>query len=322
MPRRNVALLITVGASIPLLCLLGLMKGYAGIAIVSCLFALFYPCVQPLGDSLILQSLQESPIPYGRVRLAGSVSYALCSLAAGALLGRNYRAMPWMAAGILALLFGGALLLPPQAGRPHTRIRGGFWQVFRLPHALPLLGLVMLLQAAMGYFYSYFALHFTSLNGGSGALLGWAYLIGSASEIPFLLLGDRLFDRFGAGRLMLVSAAALTLRFGILALVRSPIAALASQALHGLGFVVMMLCMAKYMSRVAPPALRGSAQAVISMAGYGISRTFGVLAGGFISNRLGSIGAGFGLMAAVCALALIGFAPVFLRLPVLNGKKS
>ena len=121
---------------------------------------------------------------------------------------------------------------------------------------------------------------------------------------------------------MLVSAAALTLRFGILALVRSPIAALASQALHGLGFVVMMLCMAKYMSRVAPPALRGSAQAVISMAGYGISRTFGVLAGGFISNRLGSIGAGFGLMAAVCALALIGFAPVFLRLPVLNGKKS
>ena len=189
MPRRNVALLITVGASIPLLCLLGLMKGYAGIAIVSCLFALFYPCVQPLGDSLILQSLQESPIPYGRVRLAGSVSYALCSLAAGALLGRNYRAMPWMAAGILALLFGGALLLPPQAGRPHTRIRGGFWQVFRLPHALPLLGLVMLLQAAMGYFYSYFALHFTSLNGGSGALLGWAYLIGSASEIPFLLLG-------------------------------------------------------------------------------------------------------------------------------------
>ena len=164
MPRRNVALLITVGASIPLLCLLGLMKGYAGIAIVSCLFALFYPCVQPLGDSLILQSLQESPIPYGRVRLAGSVSYALCSLAAGALLGRNYRAMPWMAAGMLALLFGGALLLPPQAGRPHTRIRGGFWQVFRLPHALPLLGLVMLLQAAMGYFYSYFALHFTSLS--------------------------------------------------------------------------------------------------------------------------------------------------------------
>ena len=106
MLRRNVALLITVGASIPLLCLLGLMKGYAGMAIVSCLFALFYPCVQPLGDSLILQSLQESHIPYGRVRLAGSVSYALCSLAAGALLRRNYRAMPWMAAGMLALLFG------------------------------------------------------------------------------------------------------------------------------------------------------------------------------------------------------------------------
>ena len=135
MPRRNVALLITVGASIPLLCLLGLMKGYAGIAIVSCLFALFYPCVQPLGDSLILQSLQESPIPYGRVRLAGSVSYALCSLAAGALLGRNYRAMPWMAAGILALLFGGALLLPPQAAGRTPAFAGasGRYSVCRTP---------------------------------------------------------------------------------------------------------------------------------------------------------------------------------------------
>lgn len=320
MPHPNVALLVVIGLSIPALCGLGAVSGLMPLLLLACIFALFYPSIQPLGDSLILDALKGSAVPYGRVRLCGSAAYALCSLLAGALLKDRFYAVPWIAAGMLAALFFCALLLPVQRKARSVRQSGAFIQVFRLPYVLPLLGLLSLLQLTMGYFYSYYPLHFTALSGGTAHGLGWAYFLGSVSEIPFLLCSDKLFDRFGAGRLMLLSAAALALRFALLALCASPAAAIASQILHGLGFVVMMLSMAKYMSRISPPALRASSQAIISMAGFGLSRSFGVLAGGLISQWSGSISRGFALMSLLCAAALIGFAPVFLRLPPLNGK--
>lgn len=320
LPRPNAALLAVIGLSIPALCGLGMVSGTMPLLLLACIFALFYPSIQPLGDSLILQALKDSAIPYGRVRLCGSAAYALCSLLAGWLLKDQFRAVPWITAGMLTVLFFSTFLLPvPRKARP-ARQRGAFLQIFHLPHVLPLLGLLSLLQLTMGYFYSYYPLHFTALSGGTAHGLGWAYFLGSVSELPFLLCGDRLFDRFGAGRLMLLSAGALCVRFALLALCASPAAAIASQMLHGLGFVVMMLSMAKYMSRIAPPALRASSQAVISMAGFGLSRTFGVLAGGLVSQWSGSIARGFALMSLLCAVALLCFAPFFLRLPPLNGK--
>ena len=52
----------------------------------------------------------------------------------------------------------------------------------------------------MGYFYAFFPTRFLELPGATAALLGWANLISALAEVPFLLVGDRLFAGAGARR--------------------------------------------------------------------------------------------------------------------------
>ena len=192
--------------------------------------------------------------------------------------------------------------------------------MLRLPHILPLMALLAVLQLCMGYFYSYFSIYFTALPGSSSGLLGLAYFISSTSEIPFLLFGHKLFKRWGAGRMMLISAAAMTLRFALLGLTHHVAVALASQALHSVGFIVMTVCTSQYVALIAPKELKTSAQMLLSVVGLGIARVPGILLGGMVSRMLGGEAGGFLLMSILCAAALCIFAPVFLHLKPLNGE--
>jgi PPP family 3-phenylpropionic acid transporter len=176
----------------------------------------------------------------------------------------------------------------------------------------------------MGYFYAFFPIYFTSeahINGSSG-LLGICFFISAVSEVPFLIYADRLFDRYGAGKLMCVSALICTVRWLILAVTGNMYIALASQALHGWGFIVMTVSMAKYISATVPPELRASGQMLIAVVGFGIARVFGILGGGLISEALGGIRQGFWLMAIISGAALIVFSPMYMRRAPMNGNND
>ena len=265
-----------------------------------------YPAIQPLGDSLILHSLQESRQPFGPVRLAGSISFTLVNLLFGYLLRNDYSAVPWtVAAGLLALL--AVTFLLPREKEDHPE-KGSFREVLRVPHMVPLMLLVMVLQLTLGIYFSYYSLYFTALPGSGSGWLGLAYAVASLSELPFLLLGDRLFDRFGPGPLLLTAAFCLGLRYLLMGLAASMPLALAAQVLHGGGFIVISFAMARYISREASPAVQARGQTLLAVAGFGFSRACGVLLGGFLSARMG-LHAAFLLMAALALSAFFLFLP-------------
>ena len=180
----------------------------------------------------------------------------------------------------------------------------------------------MLLQLTMGYFYSFFSIYFTAMPGGSSRLLGLCYFMSAMSEIPFLLNADRLFEKLGAGKLLSVSAIALTLRWIILGTCHNVYAVMASQLLHGWGFIVMTVSMAKYVSATIPDELKASGQMLISVVGFGIARVFGILGGGLVADAMGSVQKGFLLMAIVAGVGLIAFVPRYLAMKPLNGKSE
>jgi PPP family 3-phenylpropionic acid transporter len=176
---------------------------------------------------------------------------------------------------------------------------------------------VTLLQTTLGYFYVFFPVHFTKLPGGSPALLGWAFFLSRSVKRRFLL-SDRLFEKIGVGRLLLISAASLSVRWVILALTSNVWVALASQLLHGWGFIVMTVTMAKYISLTVPEALRARGQMLLAVSGFGVARVAGNLGGGLVAKAIG-YKATFGLMAALALLSLIAFAPVYLKREPLRG---
>ncbi len=307
----RVMALIALAAAV---CLYIAAPSFGWLLASAALFAAAFTSLQPMGDSVILESLQKTRDKFGPIRLLACYAFATINLIAGPLLTDRFSYVPLITACLLLTIFAATYALPEtpghqQRGKEKVPLR----RVFAVPGLTALLLFTMVLQLALGYFYSYYTLFFTQLPGGTPALLGLAYFLSATSETPFLLFFDRLYDKFGTGRLMLFSALTLVVRFAILGFCENAYVALASQLLHGGGFIVITVCMAKFISLHVPDELKASGQMVLAIAGFGISRVFGILGGGLIAGALGSIAWGFVCMAGLCLVALIVFAPRYIR---------
>ncbi|MBQ1945501.1 MAG: MFS transporter [Clostridia bacterium] len=317
--RRRVLQLALLIALIIMPCLYLSASPYVILPLI-CVFGGCYIAVQPMGDSLILEKLQSENQPFGPVRLAGCLTFACVNLIGGILIKDDYSLIPLIVSVGIALVLLGTRLLPDLPGHQQSGKKLAFSKVLKLPHIIPVLLLMMIMQMCLGYFYSYYSIYFTSLPGGSSGLLGLAYFLSASSETPFLLWGHKLFKRWGAGRLMLISAASLALRFLLLGVAQHAYLALASQVLHGLGFIVFTVSTSQYVSRVAPDELKTSAQMLLSVAGFGLARVPGILFGGMLGQYFGGEKSVFLVLSVICLAALITFIPIFFKLPPLNGE--
>lgn len=312
---RNRVLRLMILLGVGLILMLPLSNAFGWMLLFNALFAAQYTSIQPMGDSIILESLlARGNQPFGPLRLCGSLSFAVVNLVFGLLVGERFEWVIYLTAALLVGVFLSTYLLPPTPGhQAETGRRMSLADLFRVSGMPPLLALFMMLQLCMGYFYSFFSIHFTSLPGGSMTLLGLAYFISATSELPFLLNADRLFDRLGAGRLMCLSALTMLTRWVLLAACPNVAVVLCSQVLHGGGFIVMSVSMAKHVNATVPAELKSSGQLLLAVVGFGLARVFGILGGGLLSSALGGTRHAFLIMAGVCALALILFAPRYFR---------
>lgn len=286
---------------------------------VLCLFAASYTAIQPMGDSVILEALQKRHQPFGPIRLLGTYAFAVASIFAGRLMDGHLERVPILTAGILGFVFLSTFFLPPTVGHARKKSSASIFALMRDRKLMLLIGLVTLLQTTLGYFYVFFPVYFTKMPGGNSSLLGWAFFLSAASETPFLLLSDRLFEKLGVGKLLLIAAASLTARWVILALTDNVWVAMASQLLHGWGFIVMTVTMAKYISMTVPEELRARGQMLLAVSGFGVARVLGNLGGGWIGQAIG-LKATFGLMAGLAFLSLLAFAPLYLKREPHGGK--
>ena len=290
--------------------------GFVPLLLLACLFSCFYTSLQPMGDSIILKELDRRELPFGPFRLAGGLSFAVSGMVFGRLLDAPGREMlvPVYTAALCLLTALSTLSLPRTAGGQSSGKKMRFSELFKQRELMRLLAFMAPIQITMGYFYTFFSPHFVSLEGGSSARLGLCYFISACSEVPFLLMSDKLFDRYGAGPLMRLSAVTLAVRWLMLGLSGNVYVAMLSQVMHGWGFIVMTVCMAKYISRSVPEALQASGQMLLAIVSFGIARAFGNLAGGLLAGWLGRQNVFLGC-AGVCIAALT------IRLPNHNSQK-
>lgn len=317
---RNKLLRLLILLAIVFMALLPVSRSFAWLMALGLLFPACYTSIQPMGDSIILESLAEKKQPFGPLRLTGCISFALFNLCIGYIVGEKFIWVIILTAGLLAASFASTYLLPSIPGHQSKGQKMSMLDVFKLRGMAGLMILFMLLQLCLGYFYNFFSIHFTSLPGGTTGLLGLAYFISASSEIPFLIFSDKLFEKLGAGKLMCISALTMLIRWTVLATCTSIPVVMVSQLLHGWGFIVMTVSMAKYINAIVPDELKSSGQMLLSIGGYGIARSFGILGGGLLSNAMGGTQQGFILTAIIAGIAFAVFAPIYLRKPALNGK--
>lgn len=316
---RNTALLVMCLMSAAAMALLPVSGAFMWMLAVNFLFAGFFTPVQPMADSIILEDMYRTRAAYGPVRLMGSLGYALTNLLLAGFFEGRFHIVPWATVGFALMMGLSMLVLPRTAGHQRGKQKVPISGALRAPHMIPLLLMTTGLQLAMGYFYSYFTLYFTSMPDGTSGLLGLGYFLSAVFELPFLIFSDRLFRRWGAGRLMVVSALLLCIRFVMMGLAPTAGWLVASQLLHGGGFVVISVSMAKYISQTFPDELKTAGQMVLSVVAYGLARVFGTFVGGGISRVTGGPAGGFLAMAALCLVCFVWGAWYFFRVPPLNG---
>lgn len=305
---------LVLGASASVLSFL-LTKSFVPSVLLACVFSCFYTSIQPMGDSVILAALEKHHQPFGPLRLAGGMMYAVMSLAFGTLLnvpGREVWSI-YLTAILCLTMFPATYALPDTPGyQSASGKRMSFGELLRNKDLMRLMLFMLPMQMTMGYFYTFFSPLFMSFEGANGTLLGWCYFIAAVGEIPYLLLSDKLYEKLGAGKLMCISALVLTLRWIILAMTDNVTVTLLSQLLHGWGFIVMTVSMAKHISRTVPAELQASGQMLLAVVSYGLARAAGNLLGGLLAGAMGRQNVFF-LTAGMCLATLIVFAPMFLR---------
>lgn len=300
--RTRLLSLLCVAAALALLpALLG--QGFVLQILTATLFYAFFCALLPLGDAILLEGLGDDG-GFGPYRLASGLSFAVSGAIYGALSLPAGGAV-WCTSMLLVAAALAAHLLPDSPGQQRARVP--FAQLLRNKELLILILFLLPVQSTMGYFYTFYAPHFKALPGGTDALLGLSYLISAASEVPYLLLCDRIYRRFGAAKPMCVAAGVMALRWLLLGNVRSAVAALLTQLLHGGGFIVLSVSMAKYVADKVAPQLRTSGQMLLNMVSFGAARVLGNLGGGLLAEHIGR-GSAFMLGAGVCIAALLVFA--------------
>ena len=205
---------LTGAALLSLLIPLG--KSYGALLLLLMGWAFFFNGIDPLLNSLALESLGHEADAFGRLRLFGSFGNAGFQLLIGcADADRSQAAMfLWQALFLLVALANVLAITQGGSGRERALGRRGLVVMLLGSRALLLfLPAALLLQTSQVMGWSYFALYMKAQ--GAGAVeAGVGLWIAVLSAFPFFFSPSRLLSRFGPHRLLLVSAAAYALSLG------------------------------------------------------------------------------------------------------------
>ena len=265
---------------------------------VAAAFNLFGCAIQPLVDSYNLSLLGEHRERYSEQRLWGTFGFLSTSVFSGSLLDRI--GLKYVFAGYalcLGILFITLLWLPPTAARMGRTVFKGFTRMLRQPVWIILTAAVVLVMIANNSWVNFLGITVKEM-GAKDSLVGWMWCVGAFSEIPVMLYGTRLLQRWGAKKMMATGFLFYGIRLILYSVMPVPEWVLGINMMQGLSFAVYWLGGVNYVSQITPDHLRATGQSMLSSF-YNIA---GVTAGPLIGSAFDTLGSSrMYLLAAITA---------------------
>lgn len=313
---------------------LGHSLGFVGLFTAALAFSFFRSPMFTMADVVALDTSQRAGIAYGRLRLWGSLGFALTAALAGAFVD-PVRPLPFPATIASALLVAFALswMLPAHGEGPSLRLNRrrparaeGDEGAARAPAAAGsvrqrarallesrdfrlFLAASFLAQSANSSYDLCYTLHLRDV-GFPESLVGVAWAVGVAGEIALMASSGPLLRRFSPPALLAFAFAGASLRWALLSTVRWWPALIAIQPLHAVSFAMMWVASLAYTKDRAPSEILATAQGLFS-ASAGAGSVIGMLTWGELYKRGGGT-LTFGI-ASITALAAFVLAVSFAR---------
>ena len=255
------------------------------------LFAFFRSPVSALTDASTVDALGGRDVGFSRIRLWGSVGFAVAALGIGQLGPTSHPDR--LVVTTAAIYFCAVLSTLPLRARSSpnpTPVREGHVAQRLGPLLLEPRFLLFLLGSALHYlghstYDAYFGLYARGLGLGD-ALVGAAWAVGVAAEIGVMIVSPWLLGRVSATALLCIGSAAAVVRWLLLSVTTGTIELVVLQALHGLTFGLWFVSAVSFVQSRAPRELRTSLQSAAYSA-LGLGTVAGYLGGGWVLEHHG-----------------------------------
>jgi len=259
-------------------------------------------------DETTLASL-ENPGNYGKIRVGGSIGWGLMVLVTGFLIdyinkGLNIIFYIHILLLLVFLLFTfslprGQKTLASSANKPSLKM---VVEMIRQPGFIPFLLMIVVWGMGESAIGNFLFLHIKAL-GGNSTLMGTALSLSLIGEIFTFTIANKLHDRIGPHKMMLLSFLVLFAWLLGLSLIRVAEAIPYFQIFGGAGFALIQSGSVAYVNARAPKQLGTTAQAIRGgiMSGFGVG--MGSLICGVIYETRGSVY----LFRSMSYLVMVGF---------------
>ena len=289
--------------------------GFPAIFAAFFLFTLFWMSIVPLTEAVALKGARNGNGEYGRIRLWGSISFVVMTLAGGGAVGLwGPPAALWLFIGAAASVVvvahwlpdGGAGDREAAAAAPHRIKAADFLQLVRSADLWLFFAATSAVQSAHSVYYIFGTLHWESA-GISPMTIGMLWATGVVAEIALFAYAGHVTRHIGAVQLILLGGVAAVLRWTLTAIDPPLTALFPLQMLHGLTYGAAHIGAMQFMRAAVPERLAMSMQGLYASVTAGIVMGLVSLATGplyrsldgyayFVMAGLGGIGVAASLM--------------------------
>jgi MFS transporter, PPP family, 3-phenylpropionic acid transporter len=306
------AIIVALGAAaLGAIMLVALARGFWPILLCVTIYQVAIQSIMPLIETIAMAGVRQAGHDYGRMRLCGSATFILATLAGASVIGAfDAGIVIWllmMATG-LTLAAGLALPKPAVSGSIDCQPRPTFAAALGLLRGRPMLLFLIAVsgaQSAHAVFYAFGVLHWRA-SGISPEWIGVLWSIGVVAEIALFWWSAALLRQVTAIDLIGLSALAAVVRWTLMAF-DPPLGLLVPlQVLHGLTFGASHLGAMHYIKDQVGERQAGTAQALHSTVTSGIGMGLAMVLAGFAYQRYG--GLSYLFMAILAAIALAAWA--------------
>jgi nucleoside transporter len=281
--EKLMAICHLVGAG--LLYLMATTHDYNALWWTSLAYALVYNPTLALSNSVAFSNIPDATRDFPTLRVLGTIGWIVAGVGVDAVLpnGASATNKPLIMAAVLSGVLGVFSFM-----LPHTPPKGKAGDTIPFLRAIKLLAdpsfgiffaISLVITIALAFYYGFAGTYLASLKVDR---IASTMSLGQWSEIGFMLLLPFALKKLGMKWVLGVGMAAWAVRYGLFSIGHPFALVIIGVALHGVCFDFFLAAGFIYTDEKAPPAIRGSAQALFSFLVYGV----GMWIGNEVSGRV------------------------------------
>lgn len=263
-------------------------------------------------DTITLEYSTENDVAYGPMRLTGTFVFGLIPMVLTIFTETNINVIFYAYIIIAVLCLISIKFMPKIPGHAKNKVKKfSIKPVLTDKRFMLIVFILFIAQIAWSYYMNFFPTYLTGTLNLPQTVWGMNVFVTVLGEIPFFLLFNSIFSKFGIKNLLFVGITLTIIRYLGLSLSTNAPMILITALITGFSVTILTYCGAVHIIKNMEPEIKASAQTFMYAVAGGIPKVLSGVIGGFMTGSFGVKNTLF-IMTGLCFAMLIMYA-LFLK---------